>query len=116
MNEGILFSELTLDGIPLKDCELVFKGLHDNSRLFVHRYPENNSFYACAVEFNSYSGNGEKWESNDLRVNVIFEVIAYFDGVRQLKFTDDGYLYYPVISDLIGMLQKIKEIEIEICQ
>lgn len=115
------FCKLTLRGKLLKDCELVYKGKHDNIRLYVLK--EKNFFAAHAIEFVSCPAEGAKnrWENEALVVQTIFEVTAYFDGIRHLEFNRnggemDGYLYYPNMVDLIAMLQKIREIELEHCR
>ena len=122
--EDKLFNEIKLRGKPLTECELVYKGKYDSTRLYVVK--EKSSFWAHAVEFHSCGvAEGEDavvdyWEDDELVVNTLFEVTAYFDGVRHLEFNRnggdmDGYLYYPPMADLIAMLQKVREIELEIC-
>lgn len=121
--DGLLLRDILLHGKPLKDCELVFKCKNDNTRLYVIREPDHHSFYAHAVEFHSSSVLDEEaipWDHETMEVKTLFTVTAYFDGVRHLEFNRngnnmDGYLYYPPMAELILMLQKIREIELEIC-
>lgn len=124
MEEGKLFKDIILDGKPIKDCELVYSGKYDNSRLYVSKDAQANSLYAHAVAFASVpaeEGQTDVWGHPELEVDTLFTVTAYFDGVRHLEFnrngTDmDGYLYYPPMTDLIKMLEKVREIELEICR
>ena len=53
--------------------------------------------------------------------NCLFNGIAYFDGVRHLHLGDvqtenEGYLYYPHLSDLILILQELKKLEQKYCR
>lgn len=120
------FHDIKLNGKPLRDCELVYKSDCDNIRLYVVR--EEHGFNAHAVQYEScsYGLNEEhnkinQWENKNLVVETLFEITAYWDGVRHLSFNcnnaeTDGYLYYPNIADLIAMLQKVREIELQICR
>ena len=117
--DGELFSELRLSGKRLQDCEMALE-CKGNYRLYVDRF--NGGFYAVAVEFHSCVGGNENiWDSDDLKVCQLFNVTAYFDGVRHLEFNREdkelaGYIYYPNMDGLISMLQKVREIEIEMCR
>ena len=121
-SEDKLFKDITLQGVPLAECEPVYKGKYDNCRLYVVT-GDYHSFYAHAVEFNSCSAESaeqDHWSNDSLVVNTLFEVIAYFDGVRHLEFNrngcdTDGYIYYPPMGDFVAMLQKVREIELEVC-
>jgi hypothetical protein len=126
MDEGKLFADIVLCGKKLSDCELVYKGEHDYTRLYVVKDPDKHSFWAHAVEYHSCPYPiGEyvpesHWENKWLTVDTVFEVVAYYDGVRHLEFNRngddmDGYLYYPDLGELINMLTKIREIDLEVC-
>jgi len=124
MDDGKLFRNIILDGKPIAGCELAYSGKHDNTRLYVSKSAEGNGFYAHAVAFASVpaeKGQSDVWAHPELEVDTVFEVTAYFDGVRHLEFNRngndmDGYLYYPPMADLIKMLEKVREIELEICR
>lgn len=124
MEDGLLFADLKLNEIPLKACEVAYKGKYDNTRLYVVKEPERQCFYAHAVEFHSCpatEGDASHWDNEGLEVDTLFTVTAYHDGVRHLEFNRngddmDGYIYYPPMADLIAMLQKVREIELEICR
>jgi len=117
MDQGTLFSEMKLRGKPLKDCEIAIECNGNNYRLYVER--GDNKFYAMAVEFVSCS-DSDIWNCELLRVEQLFEVTAYFDGVRHLEFNRyagnmAGYIYYPDMDGLILLLQKVRELEAELC-
>lgn len=121
VGEEKLFAEIRLQGKPLPECELVYQDKNDNLRLYVVR--GEDSFWAHAVEFVSAPADGGEnlWEREGLIVSTVFEVTAYFDGVRHLEFNRnggdmDGYLYYPSMVGLIAMLQKVRDLELEICR
>jgi len=105
--EDKLFKDIKLQGKPLSECELVYKGKHDNSRLYVVKDKDGNSFCAHAVEFNacpSVKDESSHWDNDGLIVNTLFDVTAYYDGVRHLQFNRnggdmDGYLYCPICID-----------------
>lgn len=111
------FNELELNGKPLSDCELALECNNDLYRLYVDKHPDDTCFYAMAVEFVSGvdgpgSGDGV-WECDDILVSVILEATAFFDGVRHL---DCGDVYYPNMLSLITIMQKLIEIEAEVCE
>jgi len=115
--EDKYFKDIKLEDNPLNKCELIYKGEYDLRRLYVVK--NEDGFSAHAVEFNSCIASKQKddWENETLIVNTIFEVIALYDGVRHLKFSPetDGYLYCPGMEDIIAMLQKLRELELEVC-
>jgi hypothetical protein len=85
-------------------------------------FKEENCFRAHAVQFVSCPADCEDhWENESVVVRTLFTVKAFFDGVRHLEFNRnecnlDGYLYYPPMKDLLAMLQKVREIELEVCR
>lgn len=114
------FHTLLVGTKPIKACELAYSGKYDNTRLYIVK--GDNSFNAHAVEFVSCPADivGSHWESSELVVQTIFEVTAYYDGVRHLEFNRnggdmDGYLYYPEMADLIAMLQIVRDVELAHC-
>lgn len=123
MDNGLLFHKLAFNNKFVKDYELVFKDKFDNTRLYVLKELETHSFYAQALQFNSCPVTDKKinvWDNEELLIDILFTVVAYSDGVRHLEFNrigteHDGYLYYPPMKSLILMLQKVREIELEIC-
>ena len=119
--EEKLFKDISLDGKLLSEYEATFESECGNSRLYVSE--RDNGFMAHAVEFVCCTpmDNVSHWENKSLEVITIFEVTAYSDGVRHIEFNRnngdmDGYLYYPDMDNLILMLQKIKELENELCE
>lgn len=118
MSDEQSFSSMKLRGRLLKDCELTLECNKGNYRLYVVK--EDGVFYAMAVEFVSSGMGDDFWSCPDLMVSQLFEVTAYFDGVRHLEFNRGagdlaGYIYYPNMPGLIELLQKVREIELEIC-
>jgi len=120
MHEHTLFSTLQLDGVDLKDCELVYD--ENDYRMYVNRL--ERGFDAIAVEFCSSSTDFENvWDCPELQVINMFQITAYFDGVRHLHTNPVdsdpemvGYLYYPDIKSFIEMFQIIRKIELEVCR
>jgi hypothetical protein len=112
---------------PLAECELAYEDpdTHDY-RLYVDIDKDDAMFSAVAVCYGelSYSGEDLKdcvWEEPGLWVQVVFEVEAYWDGVRHIHFTRrdsemQGYLYYPSMRALVEMFQVIEKLEREVCQ
>lgn len=121
MSREILFSELLLNKKPLKECDLALECNQGNYRLYVVKEPENKCFFAYAVAFARCSGDTESvWDCPVLEVTPLFNVTAYFDGVRHLEFDREdkdmpGYIYYPDMEYIIKLMQKIREIELSIC-
>jgi|JI9StandDraft_1071089.scaffolds.fasta_scaffold895158_1 hypothetical protein len=118
MESGKLFTEILLDNKPLSECELVYECNHRHYRLYVSR--GDNCFYALAVEFHSCEADGDIWECPALEVDPLFNVTAYFDGVRHLEFNREsdmaGYIYYPNMQGIVELFTKIRELELEICR
>lgn len=121
MENGTLFSEMRLNGKPLKDCDMAIECNGNNYRLYVDRAQERNTFYSLAVEFVSCVSDGDIWECPELRVEPIFNSTAYFDGVRHLEFNREagdmaGYIYCPNIQGVVDLFSKLREIELEVCR
>ena len=117
MSEGTHISEMKLDGKPLRDCEMAFECAHGRCRLYIDR--RDGGFLGMAVEWVTCSGNNV-WTCPDLHVDQMFQVTAYHDGVRHLEFNRGagdmaGYLYYPNMTGLVALFQKVREIEAEQC-
>jgi hypothetical protein len=114
------FCDIRMQGKSLYHCNLVYQGKCTNTRMYVSK--GDNCFSAHAVRFVSSPTNCEDhWESKSLVVQTLFTATAFFDGVRHLEFNRngcdmDGYLYYPPMGDLLEMLQKVREIELEVCR
>lgn len=121
---GIKIERIKIDDVPILECELVYKDSQDNVRMYIKRLGPGHGFKATALEFVScIYGQGSHWERPDLTVEIIVEVIAYFDGLRHLHFggngpeSDDfnGYLYYPSSKSLVEVMTKLRELEQECC-
>lgn len=83
-------------------------------RLLVEEDGDGCGFVAALVEFSSseYTG-GTLWSGKNLEVEIIFEVMASYDGVRHMYWTpgDDGYINYPALDELQMALEALAEIE-----
>ena len=120
------FLKIILRDKPLHECELVWSDggqPYDDSRLYILRSEDKAGFYAHAVNFVSCCGGADDyWSHESLVVSTVFEVTACWDGVRHLEFNRNedcpmsGYLYYQSMPELIAMLQKVREIELECCR
>ena len=120
MNDGTPFKNLKLNGKPLNECELALECNGTHYRLYIDRGEEGHVFYALAVEFVS-SVSEDTWTCPHLTVEPLFNVTAYFDGVRHLEFNREagdmaGYIYYPNMQGLIELMQKVREVELEVCR
>ena len=125
MSREILFKDI-LVGVyekPIKECELALECNKGNYRLYVDKRTDENHFYAYAVEFSSCNGGFENpWEDDDgLEVTPLFNVTAYYDGVRHLEFDREdeecpGYIYYPDMKGFVELISKVREIELEVCR
>ena len=121
--EDKLFKDIILRDRLIGDCDLEYKSEDGNYRLYVAR--EDSSFWAHAVGFVSCEMIGDSgvldWrQDGSLVVSTIFEVTAYFDGVRHLEWNRnggdmDGYIYCPEMAEIIAMLQKVRDIEVKVC-
>jgi hypothetical protein len=122
VNNGFIFSDLKLDGKPLTECEMVLECDDAMYRLYLTRFTDCGGFSAMAVEFCSCNADhDDHWAVSDLRVNELFTVTAYHDGIRHLEFNRnekdmEGYLYYTNMDGLIELLSKVREIEKELCR
>lgn len=121
---GIKIERIKIDDVPILECELVYKDEQDNVRLYIKRLGPGSGFKATAVAFVScVHGQGRHWECPDLTVEIVVEVIAYFDGLRHLHFGGNGpepdefngYLYYPNSKSLVEVVMKLRELEQECC-
>jgi hypothetical protein len=122
MDSGFTFKELSLDNNSLCNCEMVLECNSGMYRLYLLRFTDCAGFRAMAVSFNSCRvDNKNHWDAEDLIVDELFTVTAYFDGVRHLEFNRndkdmEGYLYCTNMDGLISLLSKVREIEKEICR
>ena len=122
MSDSVLFKD-TLLGFnkkPVKECEVAIECNSGKYRLYVDKDVKRNNFQCVALEFVSCTSNSNMWECEDLMVNPLFNLTAYFDGVRHLEFNREskdlcGYMNYPNIDGIIHLMQKVREIEKEIC-
>ena len=114
-DDSVLFSNLMLQGIPLKDCELAYQDNYDNLRLYVLRDTQRWSFWSMLVEFDNggLGEDGSVWSSPDLKVEKVFESVAYFDGIRHL---DGYYMNYPDVKKLSEVFSILADIESEVCR
>jgi hypothetical protein len=126
MDDGKAFEEIRLNGKPLSACELALDYPHSGYRLYVDRYEDVTGFEAIAVEFVSCRDDNLKaskdfWDCPCVMANPLFNLIAYFDGVRHLEFNREagdmaGYIYYPNMEGIIALMRRVREIEKEVCR
>ena len=122
MSDEILFKNVTLgfDDKPIKECELALECNNGNYRLYVNKNAKGGFFECLALEFNSCTSADNIWSCDDLMVSELFNLTAHFDGVRHLEFNRDnddicGYIYYPNMEGIIELMQKVRQIEKDIC-
>lgn len=123
MSEGIPFKEISLNGKPISKCEMILECNKGSYRLYIDKDIKRHQFSALAIEFVSCLAEDKKtsiWDSSSLEVQQLFSMIAYYDGVRHLEFNREsdemaGYIYYPNMQGLVEMMQKVREIELEVC-
>lgn len=113
--DSVLFDKLEINGLKLKESELIYSCPSEVYRLYIQR-DEHSGFSAIGL-YNQYSDNtSESWVSsveNPLKVNVLFTASACFDGVRHLSFND--YINYPSLEKITAMLKELRRLELEIC-
>jgi|SRR5882757_6414650 len=94
--------------------------LNYSNRLYYKLVDSNTSgFFFCDVEMTSCISH-EEFNPESTEVEVLYEGIAYFDGIRHLYMgseqTDNyGYVYYTHLDTHIQVLTKLKELEIKYC-
>ena len=120
----ILFSELKINGNNrVRDSELVCSSNNDQYRLYLCRDGFESGFKCLALEWVSCGGDfdgSNLWGARDCMVRQLFEVTAYFDGVRHLEFNREaegmaGYIYYPSTKGIIELFEKVRELELKYC-
>ena len=91
--------------------------------LFIFTDPNHkNAFWSqCIAQGECYSDDPCDGFCDECLVNRVFNSTAYFDGVRHLEFNREGldmagYVYYPNMENLIAAMQKLREIELEVCR
>lgn len=112
------FHDLRLDGKKVSECELALECGEEMYRLYVRRDVKSSSFNAIAL--GHVSCVQEHWVCQQAVVEVLFEITASCDGVRHMEINREegdmaGYLYCPNIQGMIALLQKVREIELEVC-
>jgi hypothetical protein len=113
--DEVLFKGITIQGKPLVECEVVYKDQYDNLRLYVYKDKGENSFWAKLVEFAGcvYCGEDSVWNQEDLTVDVLLDVVAYWDGIRHVT---PSYMNYPDVLKLSEVYKVLAKIEDEVCQ
>lgn len=113
--DEVNFHEMEMGGVLVKDTELAYSCPFEVYRLYVMK-DEDQGFRAVAL-YNPYSDNTkESWKENleyPLKVNVLFDVWACFDGVRHLNF--NRYVSFPCLDRIGVMLKEVRRIELETC-
>ena len=126
-----------MDEFYLKDITHEY---HKNSPIYLWDYVDvidtNFRIYyklsemdGCGFNFVILSNDGcmcvdetkvDSWHPNYTFVSVLFEGIAYFDGIRHLYMgsnqTDNyGYENYPNICSMAKALEELKKLELKYC-
>lgn len=118
-DDSILLKDIRLNKVPLSECELSLE--IGNYRLYSLIDRKSESFYCIAVKFESCTyTEGSVWDVGDITVTILFNVTAFFDGVRHLEFNRQnkefaGYIHYPDMEALVSLLKKVREIELDVC-
>lgn len=119
IEDAELFKNIAINGKPIDKCEMVLECNSGNYRLYIDRI--NNGFYAMALEFVSCNADSiDIWSNDELEVRQLFNLTAYFDGVRHLEFNRKagdmaGYMNYPDMDGLVELFKRVREIELELC-
>ena len=115
MQDEILFRELKIQGKPISECELIYKDNYDNLRLYVLKDLEAKNFWAKLVEFSSckYCSENDVWFQDDLIVEEVIDVTAYWDGIRHVFIND---MNYPDVLKISEVFKVLSEIEDQVCQ
>jgi hypothetical protein len=121
MSEELEFSSARLNKKPLTECELALECNRGNYRLYVDIDQERSTFHALAIAFHGCTSDGNVWDCPNLTIQPLFNLTAYFDGVRHLEFNRDagdmaGYIYCPDMQGIIDMMTKVREIELDVCR
>ena len=115
LKNDILFNDLEINGVKLKETELIYSCNSEVYRLYIQR--DNNEGFSAIGLYNQYSDNtAESWAGsidNPLKVDVLFTASACFDGVRHLSFNE--YINCPSLEKMTAMLKELRRLELEIC-
>ena len=77
--------------------------------------------FKCVNWFCETVGSPNQDDIGRVGYEVLFEGVAYFDGVRHLYFGKEetenyGYLYYPDIHLLVSALRSLDDLQVAKCQ
>ena len=125
MNE-IYLKEIKHEACPKERvCDWKYEEVDESVRLYFKVEGKAKSgFYFYAIENGGCISNDatkkDHWNENYCFAECIINGIAYFDGVRHLYYGDEktqnyGYHYYPDLSTIIDVLNKLKELEDKYC-
>ena len=113
MAEDVLFRDLKVNDKPIYECEIAYQDDYDNLRLYVDIDRKTNSFWAKLVSFNSCTSICiDVWEDHTLTVDVVLDVVAYWDGIRHLT---PSYTNYPDVKKLADVYSVLAFIEDGTC-
>ena len=92
----------------------------DNILYWQPREDADNGFEFIFLEWTSAEGPDYD-DINNQYFETAFQGYAFFDGIRHIRFFPNsdcgsGYSYYPRISQLIIVLERLKELEIQFCR
>jgi hypothetical protein len=109
--------------IALLKKSSLFLPFGDMTRIFYEPLEGVKSgFKAQVISVTAYSTalDNDPWHKPETEYEVIFDVVAYFDGIRHLNIGHEetgnfGSLHYPEISKLVPILLKLRELETKYC-
>jgi hypothetical protein len=115
---AVVESEVLLSSIGIEGWEFV--DISDEIRLYFRlKDDKEQGFDFKCVEFTASSGNFKShWDDPELRVQIVVDGIACFDGLRHLYWghpTEPGYLYYPDAKSLVLIAAGLSELEKRYC-
>lgn len=116
MDDGKTIEQLGLDGykiINLKNDDLIL--------LYKDIYRPQTDCDGFDFSALSYYSRPITYPPSPIEYTVLFEGVAYFDGVRHLYFGKEetnnyGYLYYQDLPDLIMALQALDKLQVKKCE
>ena len=115
-----LFHKITLRGKPLSECKLVYQGKNNHTRMYMAKhfnyFNDIIGFFAYAVNWVGGVVVDDDWDHHGIKVETVFQVSAYSYGIYNLEFNATFGGFDINIPELIEMLQKVRELELEFCR
>lgn len=116
MDNFILLSDAKFQGELICNWNFID---NEDWRIYYTKYDHNHCNKDC-IGRHGFKFCSVLWICKDEYLEISFNGIAYFDGVRHMWLGTEqneifGYINYPNIKDLIEILQEIKKLEILFC-